>query len=174
MQSEIQRQLLIAAATRQGVPITPVEAETLATVLESDGLSLIIEADWTIKVHYLRDGRQHDSDWTNNLRELVEMAVEINEEAVVDASSERDTDHEVLFALHKDEYILNAMLEKTKQVILPELKQYRVGIVINHKIYDSIEATCWSEAEATAKKKWMDGKYSFSEQDFLGIMVTSG
>ena len=66
------------------------------------------------------------------------------------------------------------MLEKTKQVIPPELKQYRVGIVINHKIYDSIEATCWSEAEATAKKKWMDGKYSFSEQDFLGIMVTSG
>lgn len=174
MQSEIQRQLLMAAATRQGVPITPVEAETLASVFESDGLSLVIETDWSIKVHELRNGRQHDSDWTNNFRELVEIAVEINEEAIVDMTGERDADPDALFSLHKDEYILQAMLEKAKCSIPPRMQEFRVGIVINHKIYDTIEATCWSEAEATAKKKWMDGEYNFSDKNFLGIMVTSG
>ncbi len=175
MQSEIQRQLLMAAATRQGVTITPIEAETLADVLEGYGLSLIIEEDWTIKVHEQRHGREHSADWTSSdIRELVEMAVDLNNEAIVDMTGERDAEPEVLLGLHKDEYILHAMLGKAMRIVPPQLKKYHVGIVINHKIYDDIEAASWTEAESIAQKKWMNGEYGYSDKDFLGIMVTNG
>lgn len=173
MLSEIQRQIFIAAATRHGFPISNVEAETILTVLESDGLTLVIEDDWSIKVHNFDLENQNNADFVSDIREIVEIASEINEEAIIDAT-DREIYPEILFSLQKDEYILNSLKAKVQNVIPSKKKSYRVGIVITHKVYDTVEATCWSEAESIVRKKWDNGEYSFSDKDLKGIMMTCG
>lgn len=167
MDDELLRQAFISAATRQGVPIDPVEAQTLLESLRNDGIRLKFEANWSIKYKW---GEEEYSPV--DLRELVEIASDELEELIEEKAGDYSFDDDVMQKLYRDSYIVNVVKARAENVIPVKLQKYNIGIVAHYKKYDTIEASCWSEAEAIAKNRWNEGRYQIKPGDFCGIMIT--
>ncbi len=170
MDDELLRQVFISAATRQGVPLDPVEAQTLLETLRNDGIRLKFEADWSIKYRWGNEEEYSPVD----LRELVEIAADELDELIAEKSGDYSFDDDLMQKLYRDSYIVNVVKERTANVIPAKLQKYIVGIVAHYKMFDTIEASCWSEAEAIAKNRWSEGRYQIKPGDFRGIMITHG
>ena len=170
MDDELLRQVFISAATRQGVPLDPVEAQTVLETLQNDGIRLKFESDWSIKYRWGKEDEYSPVD----LRELVEIASDELDELIAEKAGDYSFDDEVMQKLYRDSYIVNVVKKRAENVIPAKLEKYKIGIVAHYKVYDTVEASCWSEAEAVAKKRWSEGRYQIKPSDFRGIMITHG
>ena len=171
--SEIQiENLLMAASARQGLTLSYIEAQTIVSTLRKDRYELVIDGKWNISYFQTYDQDSRTGNIVSDIRDVVELAVDINQEEINEKIGEAEDDY--FLAIKKDEYILQSVMSRVENVVPPKVRIYKVGIVGTYKIYTNIEAASWSEAECIAKQNFADGKYEFDDTDFRGIMITSG
>ena len=100
--SEIQiENLLMAASARQGLTLSYIEAQTIVSTLRKDRYELVIDGKWNISYFQTYDQDSRTGNIVSDIRDVVELAVDINQEEINEKIGEAEDDY--FLAIKKDE-----------------------------------------------------------------------
>ena len=110
---------IIAAAGCQGVALGDTEALILLGYLEGHDYCLMMDEHRKMWLHDNQDGENDENDTPYTIRDVIELCQELNGEILLEEESRETTQPEYILDLHKDEILLERMMEKASAAIPP-------------------------------------------------------
>ena len=167
---------LVAVSVRQGLQMNLVEADIILGYMEGHGFALMSDGQFQMKLHDTEEEEKYgySTDQPYTIREVVEFCQEMNEELLMDASSEEPCNKSRVLDLRKDDFILSGLMERATAVIPPVIRRYNIIILEYLKRVVSVEAASWEEAKSKVEQAWKAGEYVLSAEDFAGVSFNTG
>lgn len=162
---------LVAVSTRQGLQMNLVEADIVLDYIEVYGFVLTCDEQFRMVLHDTEEEEKYgySKDQPYTIREVVEFCQEMNEELLMDVSSNEQRDESYILDLRKDELILSGLMERTASVIPPVIRQYNIIIMEYLKRVVPVDAASWEEAKSKVEQAWKNGEYDLTAEDFAGV-----
>lgn len=164
---------LIAAAGRQGMTMSIVEAAIVMGYLEGHDYMLLRDDNFRMKLHDLQDGKDHSKDADYTIRDVIEFCVEMNSELLLEVESNDGPNSREAVDLGKDAYILGDMMQRAAEAVAPVSRKYSVAIVQTLKKTVQVEATSWAEAEEKTRLSLNNGDIILTMDDYAGVFFNS-
>ena len=165
---------IIAAAGCQGGALGDTEALILLGYLEGHDYCLMMDEHRKMWLHDNQDGENDDNDTPYTIRDVIELCQELNGEILLEEESRETTQPEYILDLHKDEILLERMMEKASAAIPPEARDYKVVGVEHLRRVVPVNAENWADAELKVREAYDRQEIVLDADDFAGVTFSLG
>lgn len=165
---------IIAAAGCQGVALGDTEALILLGYLEGHDYCLMMDEHRKMWLHDNQDGEKDENDTLYTIRDVIELCQELNGEILLEEESRETVQPEYILDLHKDEILLERMMEKASAAIPPEPREYKVVIVEHLRRVIPVNAENWADAEMKVREAYDRQEIVLDADDFAGVSFSLG
>lgn len=161
---------LMGLSVRQGLTMNYVEAEIVLGYLAGHDFGLEADENFQTVLHDIKEDDDHSGDEPQSIRDVIEFCQEMNEELLLEESGADEPRPDYLTELRKDEFILDGLMERAKEVIPAVVREYTVNIVETLRMKVFVEAASRAEAETKVEALWKEGEYILDAEHFVGVM----
>lgn len=165
---------IMAAAGCQGVVLNDTEAAILLGYLEGEDYRLMMDDHRKLWLHDNQDGEKDENDTPYTIRDVIEFCQEANGEILLDAESSAKSNPDYILGLRKDEMLLGCMMERTKKIVPPVAREYKVIIVEHLRRVVPVNAENWADAELKVREAYDRAEIVLGADDFVGVSFSMG